>query len=491
MGKPNILVIQADQHRYDCLGCTGNPDVRTPNIDAIAYDGTVYENAFCPYPVCTPSRFSFLTGLYVHQHMGWSNHCTVPAGLPTFPKILREAGYRTKAVGKMHFTPTYLDVGFDEMLLAEQHGTGRYDDDYHRYLRDHDLVDEIDLIDQERVYRRRAPQVYNDTLGAMVSNLDEEHHVTTWVGRHAVETLFSWEGGGNLLMASFVPPHHPYVPPVPWHDMYDPAILTLLPGYTERCDSSDLRYSDGFFPNDQWTEGQLRRVMAYYYASISQIDHWVGRMIDTLRAKDLYDNTVIVYNSDHGEYLGHRHMIGKGNRMYESLIRVPTIVKLVGEREREATSQDLVNTTDLAPTLLAAAGCERMADMSGRDLSSDSDGRDVVFAESSRGQEYMARSKTRKLLLCEDDAFSSFFDLELDPEETTNLIKDPAYQDIIKNLKDALSRWILFETRTPVHVDEEAELCGGENVVPGREEDRAAMAKYLREKIEPSLRSES
>ena len=151
MGKPNILVIQADQHRYDCLGCTGNPDVRTPNIDAIAYDGTVYENAFCPYPVCTPSRFSFLTGLYVHQHMGWSNHCTVPAGLPTFPKILREAGYRTKAVGKMHFTPTYLDVGFDEMLLAEQHGTGRYDDDYHRYLQDHDLVDEIDLIDQERV----------------------------------------------------------------------------------------------------------------------------------------------------------------------------------------------------------------------------------------------------------------------------------------------------------------------------------------------------
>ena len=132
-----------------------------------------------------------------------------------------------------------------------------------------------------------------------------------------------------------------------------------------------------------------------------------------------------------------------------------------------------------------------MADMSGRDLSSDSDGRDVVFAEGSRGQEYMARSKTRKLLLCEDDAFSSFFDLELDPEETTNLIKDPAYQDIIKNLKDALSRWILFETRTPVHVDEEAELCGGENVVPGREEDRAAMAKYLREKIEPSLRSES
>lgn len=486
MERPNILIIQADQHRYDCLGCTGNPDVRTPNIDAIAYDGTIYENAFCPYPVCTPSRYSFLTGQYVHQHLGWSNHCTIPAGMPTFPRILREAGYETKAVGKMHFTPTYLDVGFDEMLLAEQHGVGRLDDDYHRYLRDHDLIDEIDLIDQVNEYRTQAPQSYRDTLGASVSNLPEEHHVTTWVGQHAVDEIETWEGGGHLLMASFIPPHHPYVPPAPWHEMYDPASLTVLPGYTETCPQTDLLYSRGFFPHDQWTDGQLRRVMAYYYASISQIDHWVGQMIDTLRAQNLYDDTLIVYNSDHGEYLGYHHMIGKGNRMYESLIRVPTIVKMPGDRARESRSENLVNTTDLAPTLLTAAGCDVPSEMMGHALDSG-DTRSIVFAEGSRGSEYMARSATRKLLLCEDDSFTAFFDLEKDPHETTNLIKDDAYQKEIASMKDALVRWMLFETKTPVHVDEDAKLCSGENVVMGDEARREAMAGYMREKITPRL----
>jgi arylsulfatase A-like enzyme len=128
---PNILILHADQHRYDCLGAYGNPNVQTPSIDALAADGIRFENSFCPFPVCTPSRYSLLSSQYVRQHLGWTNHCTVPPGIPTFPRLLRDAGYRTKAVGKMHFTPTYLDVGFEEMLLAEQDGPGRFDDDYH------------------------------------------------------------------------------------------------------------------------------------------------------------------------------------------------------------------------------------------------------------------------------------------------------------------------------------------------------------------------
>ena len=131
---PNILLIHADQHRFDCLGAYGHPDIRTPNIDALAADGVRYENSFCPFPVCTPSRYSLLSGQYVHQHRGWDNHCTLPPGTETFPAILKQAGYKTAAVGKMHFTPTYLDVGFDEMVLAEQDGPGRWDDDYHRQL---------------------------------------------------------------------------------------------------------------------------------------------------------------------------------------------------------------------------------------------------------------------------------------------------------------------------------------------------------------------
>ena len=122
--KINVLIIHADQHRMECLGAYGNTDIRTPNIDVLAAEGVRYENSFCPYPVCTPSRYSLLCGQYVHQHRGWDNHCTLAPEIPTFPKLLRDAGYKTQAIGKMHFTPTYLDVGFDKMTLSEQDGPG-------------------------------------------------------------------------------------------------------------------------------------------------------------------------------------------------------------------------------------------------------------------------------------------------------------------------------------------------------------------------------
>ncbi len=151
----------------------------------------------------------------------------------------------------------------------------------------------------------------------------------------AIETLDSWEGEGNLLMASFIKPHHPFDPPAPWHEMYDPSSLTLLPGWT---DPEDILFSKGYFPHADLNERKLRRVMAYYYGSISHIDHHLGRMIDSLRASGLYDDTLIVYNSDHGEYLGFHHMKGKGNRMYDPLVRVSADRQVAGSDARSSTT---------------------------------------------------------------------------------------------------------------------------------------------------------
>ena len=155
--KYNVLLIHADQLRCDCLEPYGNTQVKTPNLSLLARDGVCFDNHFCSYPVCTPSRYSLLSGLYVHQHLGWSNHCTLPPAIPTFPKILRENGWKTAAVGKMHFTPPYLDVGFDTMVLAEQNGKGRFCDDYHRELMAHGYRDTTDLIDQCSECRAHAP----------------------------------------------------------------------------------------------------------------------------------------------------------------------------------------------------------------------------------------------------------------------------------------------------------------------------------------------
>ncbi|WP_205857147.1 sulfatase-like hydrolase/transferase, partial [Phytoactinopolyspora endophytica] len=215
--RPNVLMIQADQFRWDCLGAAGHPDVRTPHLDRLAAGGVRYRSAFCALPVCTPSRYSMLSGLYPHQHGAWTNHSTLAPGFDTFPRALSRAGYDTAAVGKMHFTPTYLDVGYQRMQLAEQHGPGRYDDDYHRDLRAAGLAPVVDLTDQEDHLRPSAPADYWATFGTQPSDLPEEWHSTTWIGDRAVRELETWNpDSDHALHVSFVKPHHPFDPPHPW-----------------------------------------------------------------------------------------------------------------------------------------------------------------------------------------------------------------------------------------------------------------------------------
>ena len=393
--KPNILIIHADQHRYDCLGAYGNTDIKTPNIDTLAKESVLFENSFCPHPVCTPSRYSLLSGQYVHQHRGWSNVSTLSAEIPTLPRMLKANGYRTAAVGKMHFTPTYLDVGFDEMQLAEQCGNGRYDDDYHRWLRSEGLCDRLDMIDQVNEFRKKAPGEYWQHFGAFPSDLDEAHHSTTWIGDRAVECLDQWNGNGNFLMVGFIKPHHPFDPPQPWAAMYDPDRLSLLPGWTEELIHGDK--GESFFPYKSLSEASLRRVMALYYATISQIDHHVGRMVSLLREKGLYDDTIIVYTSDHGDYMGYHHRILKSYRLLEPLVRVPLIIKYPSRECSGARDPRLVNNIDVSPTLLSAAGLTTPDTMRGIDLTDKDASAEYVFAETQ--DEYMVRSKTRKLLL--------------------------------------------------------------------------------------------
>ena len=120
--RPNILIIQSDQHRIDCIGAYGNSEIQTPHLDALSADGIRYQQSFCPYPVCTPSRYSFLSGLYVHQHMGRSNRSTLSPVIPTFPRVLCDAGYQTKAGGKMHFIPWGVDATFRGSINVDDEG---------------------------------------------------------------------------------------------------------------------------------------------------------------------------------------------------------------------------------------------------------------------------------------------------------------------------------------------------------------------------------
>jgi arylsulfatase A-like enzyme len=488
--RPNVLIIYADQHRFDCLVAMGNPDLKTPHLDHLAADGVLFRNSFCVWPVCTPSRYSLLTGQYVRQHRGRSNRCTLLPGTPTFANILRNAGYKTKAVGKMHFMPAYLDVGFSELELAEQHGDGRLVDDYHRYLRDRGLIDADDSIDQLRKFRQRAPEKYWQNCGAYVSNLPEEHHSTTWIGNRALETLSKWQAGqSHLLMVGFIKPHHPFDPPAPWDKMYDPEKLTVLPGWTEQTPACDLAFSRGYFDNSKLTQPILRRVMAQYYATISQIDAHVGRMIEALKDTGLYKDTLIVYTADHGEFMGFHHMVLKGNHMYDPLIKVPLIIKFPRGLHAGKVSDHLVNSLDVTGTIIQSARCKSGPDMRGRPLSPILAGkkpqRHQVIAEC--WPHTMIRTKTRKLLYAQAPHKSLFFDLQKDPHEMNNLYGDPQYQSEIRKLKETLLAWYKHEIQNRPYLDLDAQQIDQPNVPPDREQAEQQMQQYIDRQMDKEL----
>lgn len=482
--KPNILVILADQHRADCLGCYGNGQVRTPHLDALAADGVRFDSAFCPYPVCTPSRYSLLSGLYVHEHRGWTNRCTLPPGTATFPALLRSSGYRTAAVGKMHFTPTYLDIGFDRMLLAEQDGSGRWDDDYHRELRSLGLADVNDLEDQRSEYRERARPEYWTSFGAIPSNLPEKHHSAEWIGEQALRVLDEWTPEGNLLMVGFIKPHHPFDPPAEWCGAYTPEAIAVLPGWTSACFPHDLALNKGYFPHESLSEPALRVVTAYYYATISHIDAQIGRMLDLLKRKGLYGDTLVVYTADHGEYLGYHHLLLKGGYMYDPLVRVPLLLKYPGSERAGSVSNALTSNVDLAPTILGQTSCSPDPKMHGYDLARADAGRDVVFAEAGAAHQAMARSRRFKLIASDKPDGKLFYDLERDPLEQVNRYGDPALERERTELETTLRDWAGSHDIKETYVDENALVIDQPNVPSRTDNHRDEMAAYYRLKME-------
>ena len=481
--RPDVLLIITDQQRAECLGAAGNSDIRTPNIDSLARDGVHFNECFCPYPVCTPSRYSVISGQYAHQHRAWSNHSSLRPDIESFPAILRDAGYRTAAVGKMHYTPTYQDVGFDEMILSEQNGPGRWDDDYHRELKAEGLFDWNDLEDQEHQYRTGARKEYWDTFGALPSNLPKEFHSSEWIGDRALDLINAWNGDPQLLTVSFVKPHHPFDPPVEYMNAYDPSRLELLPGWTNECYKHDLDLNRGYFPNEQLDEEALRLVMALYYAGIEHIDLQVGKLVRALRRKGRYDNTLIIFTSDHGEYLGHHHLLLKGNYMYDPVSRVPLVVKHPQNRDAGTKSDALVNLVDLAPTILTAAGAATPKAMVGVDLATPPVEREAAFSENNNGEQVMVRTHSHKLLLHRGLDTTQLYDLERDPQELNNLAAGDADREVLESLTDKFEEWRGWDFDKEVYSDENAPIIASANARNHDDGHRESMESYFDDRM--------
>ena len=371
--RPNILLIMADQLRLDSLGCYGHPVVQTPNIDRLAATGVRFDSMFAAYPVCAPNRASIATGRYPSVHRLRSNGMRLPRSEQTLMETLRLAGYRTYGSGKMHFGPqwqfpadgspisdpppeTAFDpqpgedefpwYGFEKVMLTEDHRTGPYG----RYLAQHGY----------HVWDEKHSAAYPQHA-TEASAFPEEHHQTTWITDRATEYLKEAPSGQPFfLWTSYVHPHHPFNPPVPYDTMYDPADMPLPVWDESEPDRWPRAYREKYFARsggheavgmcDQ-TDDDWRRIRAYYYGMISQIDENIGRLLATLEQQGQADKTLIVFTSDHGENLGDHRLLFK-RTTYDCITRVPFIATFPGRLQPGVTRDHLVSSVDIMPTIL-------------------------------------------------------------------------------------------------------------------------------------------
>jgi choline-sulfatase len=362
--RPNLLLLMTDQQRGDCLGCAGNPVIKTPNMDAIAADGVLFSSAYVSVPSCTPARAGLLTGLSPWHH-GMLGYGRVGQNY-TFkmPAMLREAGYYTFGIGKMHWYPQKTLHGFHGTLVDE---SGR--------------VETPDFIsDYRRWFAETAPGQDPDALGigwnsyqAGVYPLDERLHPTYWTGTTACHFLEHYNKPEPfMLKVSFARPHSPYDPPQRYMDLYQveqmpsPQVGDWAAKYAPLSHPS----RDDIWHGDRGVQA-AKVSRRGYYGSISFIDEQIGRIIRTLKKKGLYDNTLILFVSDHGDMLGDHHLWRK-TYAYEGSAHVPFILKwprnFQAAIDRGSVLANPVELRDILPTFLDAAGVTVPPALDGKSL---------------------------------------------------------------------------------------------------------------------------
>jgi arylsulfatase len=354
--RPNVLWYVTDQQRFDTIAALGNAFVRTPTIDALVAGGTAFTHAYCQSPICTPSRASFMTGMYpsrVHNcrngNEDWPNHP------PLISKLIADVGYDCGMVGKFH-------------LQSSGHRTEpRLDDGYRFWKFSHAPRDDWETGHHYAEWVRAQGGDLN-ALRESPERVPAELHQTTWATDESIAFVDESREGPWFLTVNVYDPHPPFIPPKSYADRYDPAAMPG-PHFEDRdlATQAALAAVDFQTASRRPDEFDGRRVQALYYAMIEQVDDQLARLLQHLDATGQRENTIVVFTSDHGETLGDHGLLYKGCRFYEGLVRVPLILQgpgiVAGQR-----CDDLVELIDISATLLDLCGARRPEAMQGRSL---------------------------------------------------------------------------------------------------------------------------
>jgi arylsulfatase A-like enzyme len=529
--RPSFLFILTDQQRADHLGCYGHRHLRTPNIDAIAHRGVTMDRAFVAAPICMPNRSTLLTGRMPSVHGVRHNGIALPLESVTFPDLLAAAGYRTAMVGKSHlqnfsgvpalrvgeplapgavapppqlreaarrqpgdylqedvarwragndFDVTVPFYGFQQVDLAAGHGD-EVDGHYGRWLRER-----APELDRERIGdpRRSAPGM--ELQQSWITRLPEELYPTSWVAERTIARLEQFARRPDIpffLYCSFPDPHHPFVPPGRYRDMFDPADMTLPESWRQPAEQAPphvrwlrrerdagraVRHSPAAYA---CTEREVREAMALSFGMITMVDDAVGRILGALARLGLADDTIVAFTTDHGEFLGDHQLMLKGPIHYQSLIRTPLIWADPRHPARHGQrSDEMCGTLDLARTVLDAAGVAPFNGMQGRSLAPAIAGsriprHDAVLIEEEGQRTYygfdgpvLMRSLVtprHRLSIYDGVRWGELYDLLDDPCEMRNLWEEPSIREVRFELLERMLRAMMSATDTsplPTHL---------------------------------------
>ena len=469
--KPlNVLLITSDQQRWDCIGRL-NPAIKTPNLDRLSARGITFDRGYTVNPVCTPSRCTVLTGEYPSKHGCFHVGTNLPADYPsTVAHGFNAAGYETSLLGKAHFqackdpaspesAPAVHDLdhfdhwkgpyfGFDHAELvightSEPHAAGMH---YGAWLRNQgvDLQQYFDIHDY-------------DHFGPW--ELPPEQHGSTWVTDRTIAAIDRAKESHQPFMAwaSFQDPHNPYVTPEPWASLHTPANMPVAAATNDHTDKPDFyaALADGKFYGDDpqlqdkvWGDAKIRpelspdnvaEIRAIYYGMISFMDQQIGRLLDRLEADGSIDHTLIIFTSDHGDYLGDHGFWGKGLPTYEGMQRVPFIVAHPQCQRRGEISHALQSLIDIPATCLAAAGLAVPPNYQGVSqeaawIDPEQNVRDHCRLEFRPAQgpfKQVTFVEDRfKIVLYATRDYGELYDLHTDPHQTRNLYSEPVHREI-------------------------------------------------------------
>lgn len=444
-GRPNVLLIMADQLSASWLPAYGHGVVDAPHLSALAEESVVFESAYCPSPLCAPSRAAMLCGRLPSRTGVFDNAAEMRASLPTFTHGLRDHGYFTATAGKMHFVGPDQLHGFEERLTPDI------------YPADMDWTPDWRLEPSVRLpWYHTMESVL--TPGACAASMQQDYDEE--VAFRAVRKLFDLAREGPerpfFLTVSFTSPHDPWEQQPSYWERYDlddielPAVPRMP---LEEADPHSRRLREMYGAEDvELRDEQIRGARHGYFASISYMDDKVGEVLAALRDAGLEEDTIVVFCADHGEMLGERGLWYKMS-FFEASARVPLFVRLPGRAAARVEAP--VSLLDVGPTLLELAGAEGAEDSDGVSLLGLIEGGERTepvlgeyLAEGLEAPQLMIRRGDLKFVACPGDP-DQLYDLNADPAELDNLAGGE--DSVVDGFRDEVAEhWDLEDLRERV-----------------------------------------